>query len=122
MYRAIAGLCLIVAFSGPFLRQVEAADDLARSLVALLEPSGIASSDLGVGDEPDLIPCKTTELPPASQVTSCPEPTGSDLALSFLSLPPSSPRLAPLDRPLDAAARPARSARERQAWLKKLLF
>jgi hypothetical protein len=47
------GLCLVAALFGPLLRRAEAADDLARSIANLTEPSDIEPSDGGVGDEPE---------------------------------------------------------------------
>ena len=46
-------LCLIAALLGTPLRQVEAADDLARSFAELGQGPVVEMSDGGVGDDPE---------------------------------------------------------------------
>ncbi len=52
MLRPLAWICLIVALTGPALAHAEAADDLARSLVGILDEGQVAPIDGGVGDDP----------------------------------------------------------------------
>jgi hypothetical protein len=51
MSRIASWLILIAALTGTPLRQAEAADDLCRSMIELLQPANIETPDGGVGDD-----------------------------------------------------------------------
>jgi hypothetical protein len=53
MRRVIGWLCLVAAVSGAFLRQAEAAADIASALAELGDGGSAEEPDGGVGDEPE---------------------------------------------------------------------
>ena len=51
MMRNLAWICLLATLSGPFLREAEGADDLARSLAELGRGVLVEEVDGGIGDD-----------------------------------------------------------------------
>ena len=51
MTRILAWLCLVATLSGPFLREEEGAEDLARSLAELGRGTLVEEVDGGIGDD-----------------------------------------------------------------------
>jgi hypothetical protein len=81
MRRQWAWIALIAALTGSPLRQVEAAEDLARSLAELAHHQGVESVDGGVGDEADVATWRATSGPLAA-VATAPGPAAGVEALS----------------------------------------
>jgi hypothetical protein len=116
-WRWMLGLCLVAALFGPVLRRAEAADDLARLLFNLTEPSDIEPSDGGVGDEPEAGIAKL-------HVHGALQPLAADRCLfyaAFASLT-SLPNVASAPSLVSGALLPPESARERLARLPNLRF
>lgn len=115
MWRPLVMLGLLAAVAGPLMRQAEAADDLARTLIALLSPCGIEPYDSGVGDEPELGAVKSTAA------IALEAPAAAELHFAQPALSPNLPgRPAPLFSPR-LLHEPPRAHAERLARLQLLL-
>jgi hypothetical protein len=117
MRRTAALLSLIAALTGMPLRQAEAAADLSRSMVELLQPANLEIPDGGVGDD-----CGDATL------------SGSNVNFIVDSLPSAGPFILPLaliappftpDQAEELRERawwPPRPPNRRHAWLQIFLF
>jgi len=120
MRRMMLLLCLSVTLSGPLLRQVEAASDLARALASSLDAGGVLTEpDGGVGDDKG----EMTQRAGACHDLAHADPLPPDRwaandCLSSLILAQSLPQSA---SPSQVPRLPTGSA-QRQAWLQLYLF
>jgi hypothetical protein len=116
MPRLVTMLCLIIAFSGPLLTHSEAADDLARSLVEMLDRGHIEPPDGGVGDDP-IVASSWRAGPALDSVWSLtPIWVGPTTALALLPPDPGTRR-----RRRRVPSWPSPSTAPRQAWLQLFL-
>jgi hypothetical protein len=119
-------LGLTVTFSGPLLRQAEAADDSARALANLLDPVGtIVVPDGGVGDDSGETTFRAAGVPVVAPFAAAywePVPALDGLPLPFTSALAALPDPAlPQHLPGQTPWLPPTAGR-RHAWLQLLLI
>ena len=117
MRRLAALITLIAALTGTPLRQAEAADDLCRSMIELLQTANIEIPDGGVGDDSGV---GTLSGPHTSSLTD-PLTTAAPLFLPPASAgSPATP--GEVEALWDVVWRPPNLPHLRHAWLQTFLF
>jgi hypothetical protein len=119
MPRLAPFICLLIALSAPLLTHAQAAEDLERILVELLEPGELETPDGGVGDEP-IIASVWRAVPILDLVQLAMPACEGFTDVASLDLPPRDRSLLRLCRRGDPWLFPETS--QRQSWLQHFLI